>query len=344
MAMRGERSTSSRYPCARETAAAQAVGVGIAAWVTSPTDMGSAHRLGHRGGSLLCVPGPMPDTAGECGPTVAQARGTSHTDPQETDMSTIVEERTLGPVPSLRGTEQAPADTAPPRVATRRRPVADGIRAGLRDMAPVTVAIIPFAMVLGVAIDASIVPDLAGTVMAPIIYAGSSNFAALSVLDAGGAAITAVFTALVVNARFTMYGAALAARFAGQPRWFRWLAPWMIVDQTFALASARDERDPAWFRGYWIACGALIGVVYTAMVVVGVLLGPVVPSGVGLEFTIPALFVAMTVGHAKNRPAAVAALTSAAVTALALELPHGLGLLAGALAGAAAGVIARRMS
>lgn len=259
-------------------------------------------------------------------------------------MSTVVEQRPVVTLRPPRGTAEAPSDTAPPRVASRRRPFADGAHAGLRDMAPVTVAIAPFAMVLGVAIDASIVPDLIGTLMAPIIYAGSSNFAVLAVLDAGGAVITSVFTALVVNARFTMYGAALAGRFATQPRWFRWLAPWMIVDQTFALASARDEQDPVWFRGYWIACGALIGVVYTAMVVVGVLLGPIVPGGLGLEFTIPALFVALAVGHVKTRPAAVAAVTSAAVTALALELPHGLGLLAGALAGAFAGVIARRMS
>lgn len=255
-------------------------------------------------------------------------------------MSTIVEEAPGTPVGSIHDSTVRRADT----VAQEPTAFADGARAGLRDMSPVTVAIIPFAMVLGVAIDASVAPDFAGTIMAPLIYAGSATFAALSVLDAGGTAVTAIFTALVVNARFTMYGAALASRFAGQPRWFRWLGPWMIIDQTFALASAREERDPTWFRGYWLACGALIGVVYTAMLVAGVLLGPIVPTDIGLEFTIPALFVALAVGHMKTRPAVAAAVTSAAVTALALALPNGLGLLVGALAGATAGVIARRMS
>lgn len=236
----------------------------------------------------------------------------------------------------------APAATAPPKTTSPAR--AEGVRAGLRDIAPVTVAIIPFAMVLGVTIDASVVPDLVGAVMAPVLYAGSANFAAISVVDAGGTALTAAFTALVVNARFTMYGAALADRFRDQPRWFRWLGPWFIVDQTFALSSARAERDPVWFRAYWFAAAALIGVVFTAMAVVGILLGPVVPSGVGLEFTVPAMFVALSVSHMRDQPALAAAVAGASVTALALDLPHGLGLLAGAVAGAATGAIARRLS
>lgn len=238
-----------------------------------------------------------------------------------------------------------PAPAAAPEPPASATPTpADGARAGVRDMAPVTVAMVPFAMVLGVTIDASVVPDLVGATMAPLLYAGSANFAAISVLDAGGTALTAAFTALVVNARFTMYGAALAHRFRDQPRWFRWLAPWFIIDQTFALSSARTERDPAWFRAYWFAAAGLIGVVFTAMAVTGILLGPIVPSDIGLQFTVPALFVALGVTQVRDRPALAAAVAGASVTALALDLPHGLGLLAGAVAGATTGAIARRMS
>jgi 4-azaleucine resistance transporter AzlC len=232
-----------------------------------------------------------------------------------------------------------PATLAPAPSATRV-----GMRSGLRDMAPITVAIAPFAMVLGVAIGASVVPDLVGAVMAPVLYAGSSNFAAIAVLDAGGTALTAALTAMVVNIRFMMYGAALADRFADQPRWFRWLGPWFIIDQLFALASARDEQDPAWFRGYWLSAAALIGAIFTVMVVVGILLGPVLPTGAGLQFTVPAMFLALLVGQLRDKPALVAAIAGAGVTALALDLPHGLGLMAGAVAGAAAGAISRRMS
>jgi predicted branched-subunit amino acid permease len=246
----------------------------------------------------------------------------------------------------------APVD--PAEATTRVRPAvtmdgphdaaAAGARAGVRDMLPVALAVGPLALVLGVAIDASVVSDLAGVVAAPLIYAGSAHFAALSVSDAGGSAITAVLTALIVSVRFVMYGAALAPRFRGQPAWFRWLGPWTIVDQTFALASSRDDRGPAWFRGYWLAASALLGAGYTFMVAVGVVLGPVVPAGIGLDLTIPALFVAMLAGRVRDRPALVAVVVGGLVTALTLDLPHGLALPLGAVAGAAAAVLTRRTS
>ena len=249
-------------------------------------------------------------------------------------MSTIVEHRTAGDRARLTGGARA----------VRVGQIEDGARSGVRDMLPVAVAVAPFAMVLGIAIDASVVPDAVGALMAPLIYAGSANFAAVSVLDVGGPIVTAVATALIVNVRFTMYGAALAARFREQPGWFRWLGPWMIVDQTFAIAAARGATEPGWFRGYWMAAGTVLGGVYTMMVCAGIVLGPVVPADVGLDFTIPALFVAMLVGHLRDRPAAVAALVGGLVTALALELPHGLGLPVGAVAGALAGAVTRRSS
>ena len=74
------------------------------------------------------------------------------------------------------------------------------------------------------------------------------------------------------------------------------------------------------------------------------LVGAIVPSGSGLEFTFPAMFVAPAASQLRDGPAVVAAVTGAAVTALALELPYGLGLLIGALAGAAAVRRRRRTS
>lgn len=229
-----------------------------------------------------------------------------------------------------------------PRPAGRPVDASAGMRAGVRDILPIVVAVAPFALVLGVAIDASVVPDVAGAIAAPLIYAGSAHLAALSVLDAGGSALTALLTALVVNVRFAVYGAALAARFRDQPAWFRWLGPWTIVDQTFAITASRDEAGAAWFRGYWVTVGVLLGAGYTTMVGVGVALGPVVPANAGLELTIPALFVAMLVGRLRDRPTAVAVLVSGIVTVLALDLPHGLGLPSGGLAGATAAVMVRR--
>src|SRR5690606_36534610 len=101
---------------------------------------------------------------------------------------------------------------------------------------------------------------------------------------------------------------------------------------------------PAWFRGYWLAAGVVLGAGFTAMVGVGVALGPVVPATAGLHLAIPVLFLAMLVGRLRDRPTGAAVLVGGLVAALGLGLPHSLGLPAGALAGAAAALITRRIS
>lgn len=218
-----------------------------------------------------------------------------------------------------------------------------GARAGVRDILPIVVGLAPFALALGVVVDRSAVPDVAGWLASLPLYAGSSQFAVLSIIDAGGSAAGAIAAGLIINARLLMYGAALAPRFASQPRWFRWFGPSTIVDQTFALANTRRERDPAWFRGYWITAGAVLGVAYVGVIGVGILAGPVLPPRLALDFAVPVMFVAVLVPALRDAPRRAAALTGAVVTAAALVLPHGMGLLAGGLLGALAGVtIARR--
>jgi predicted branched-subunit amino acid permease len=132
-------------------------------------------------------------------------------------MSTIVEQP-LDVAALDRLVDEAPPA---PSASMARTPAAEGARSGVRDMLPITVAVLPLALVLGVATDASVVNDIAGFVSAPLIYSGSAQFALMSVLDGNGSAITAVLTALIVGVRFTMYGAALATHFRGQPGWFR---------------------------------------------------------------------------------------------------------------------------
>ena len=85
---------------------------------------------------------------------------------------------------------------------------------------------------------------------------GASQLALVTV--AGSASLWALCVAvLVINSRHIMYSAALASAFREQPRWFRWLAPWFLVDQIFALASVRPSHDPDSFRGYYLSCAVV---------------------------------------------------------------------------------------
>jgi predicted branched-subunit amino acid permease len=154
----------------------------------------------------------------------------------------------------------------------------------------------------------------------------------------------AVGTALVVNARHLMYSAALAPTFQSQPRWFRWLGPYFLIDQLFALTTVRPpDEEPESFRTYYLAAGATFWVLWSIVVAFGLLLGPVVPEAWNLEFAIPILFIGLLVLGIDHWPEMVSALVGAGVTYVAAGLPNRTGLLVGAFVGMIAGFAAERL-
>ena len=214
----------------------------------------------------------------------------------------------------------------------------------VRDLAPVFVGIIPFALLLGVATADADIPPGTGLVGSLLIYAGTANLSAVLLLQDGAGLLAVVATVAVVNARFVMYGAALEHRFRAQPGWFRWLAPHFLVDQTFAMAQARAGLDePRAFRRYWLALGFALGAAWVGTVAVGMALGPVLPAQSPLGFAAPALFIGMLVPQLAGCGAAVtAALTAGLTTLAASPAPNGSSVLIGSVAGVVAGTVAAR--
>ena len=231
-------------------------------------------------------------------------------------------------------------------VLDRTRSRTEGVldRDALRDIAPVVLSVLPFAAVIGVTIAQSpVVPAWAGLLAGPVIYAGSSQLAALTLLDGGAGIATILAMVAIVNARLSMYGAGVEPHFRHQPAWFRWLAPHFLVDQTFAIVDARrDLTDARRFRRYWLTAGLVLGIGWTAAMAAAVLLGPVIPTDSPLTFAATAVFVGLLVPRLRERAARRPAALAAIVALVAAPLPNGLGLLVGALAGIAPSLITPR--
>ena len=218
---------------------------------------------------------------------------------------------------------------------SRVRPEGVLDRDALRDILPITVSVVPFALVIGVTIArATALADGIGLWSGFAYYSGSAQLASVTLVAAGGGIPLVVGTTAIINARLLMYGAALQPRFADQPRWFRWLAPHFLVDQTYAISAARPELDdPDRFRRYWLTAGAVLGTGWMVAMTTGVLAGPVLPPLSALDFAVPAVFVGLLVPRLHEAPARRPAAMAAIAAVLASPLPHGLGLLVGALAG-----------
>ncbi len=221
--------------------------------------------------------------------------------------------------------------------AARRLPRLD--RAALSDAIPLVIPAIPFGFVLGLAITESDMPLWAAWLSSPLVFAGAAQLTMVTI--AGTASLWAIISAvLVINSRHVMYSAALASPFRDQPRWLRWIAPFVLIDQVFALAVVRRADPPASFQRYFLTIGLVFFTVWNLAVPLGMVLGPIIPASWQLDFAPVVMFAGLTLFAIKRVPAGCAALVGGFVSLVGAGLSDRLGILVGAVAGVAAGALA----
>src|SRR4051794_19444399 len=121
---------------------------------------------------------------------------------------------------------------------------------------PVVAAVTVFGVSYGVLSSAAGMPAWLAVLMSALVFAGSSQFAAVSIFAAGGAPIAAVVSGSLLNSRYLATGA-VAARVLGGPRWQRFLLAQLVVDESFALAvGAGTPEHPD--RRMLVASGAAL--------------------------------------------------------------------------------------
>ncbi len=212
-------------------------------------------------------------------------------------------------------------------------------RRAIADAIPLFLPAIPFGFVLGLAATEGEMPIAIGWSTSPLIFGGAAQLAVLTL--AGTASIWAVIVAgLVINTRHVMYSAALAPVFQRQPRWMRWLGPFMLIDQVFALTIAHVDRPPDEFRRYYLTCGLFFYVNWQWATALGMVVGPVVPDSWQLEFAPAIMFLGLVLIGINRVPQAVAAVVGGLVGLVTAGLHDRLGILIGAVAGIVAGAIA----
>ena len=150
-----------------------------------------------------------------------------------------------------------------------------------------------------------------------LTFTGASQFAAVSVVAAGGTTVAAVGGALLIGARNALYGPVVAPLLRGG-RVRRALAAHFVIDETTAVASAQvgtdRSRDAFWFTGLWLFAFWNVGTV------LGVVVGGAFedPGVLGLDAAFPAAFVAMLAPHLRTRPGQVAAIGGWAIALVAV--------------------------
>jgi branched chain amino acid efflux pump len=210
-------------------------------------------------------------------------------------------------------------------------------RDGIRAILPLMPAIVAFGASFGVLARAAGVDALAAVVMSATTFAGSAQFAVVSVLGAGGTAAAAIGAAVLLNGRYLPMAVAASGAFRGGPV-RRLLEAQLLVDESWALSS----REGGFDRKVLIGAGGLLYLGWNAGTAVGVIAGDSLadPATLGLDAAFPALFLALLVPLLRHRSTPVIAALLGAAIALALTpiTPAGVPVIA-ATAACAVGVL-----
>lgn len=141
---------------------------------------------------------------------------------------------------------------------------------------------------------------IAPIVMSVSTFAGGAQFAALSILTAGGGAAAAIAAGVLINARLLAMGFAVGPSLSGRAS-TRALKAQAVIDASFAISSRGDGTfDPGLLIGATIPQASA----WIAGTIIGVLGGSILTDtkALGLDSIFPAFYLALLAGELENHP------------------------------------------
>jgi len=168
------------------------------------------------------------------------------------------------------------------------------IRRGMKAATPVVMGYIPIAIAFGILASQVGLGIAEAAAMSVFVFAGSAQFIAVGMIGAGNSIGAIVVTTFLVNLRHLLMSAALSPHLRGlshkELAWFGF----QLTDETFALHSTRfREGVPDVLESF--ALNGTAQVSWVLGTIAGVLVGGVVSDvdGLGMDYTLPAMFIAL---------------------------------------------------
>ena len=212
---------------------------------------------------------------------------------------------------------------------------------GARAVAPLAMAIAALGIVFGYLARKAGLSAAQAIVMSATTFAGSPQFAAISVYSHGGTLLAAIVAAALLASRFAPMSATAGSAL---PRrlWQRFIFAQLVVDETWAVAYAGNARFE---RRVLVGAGVALYLVHVTATAVGATVGDVIgnPERLGIDAMAPALFVILIRPQLQSSRGWTVALASSAITLAAIPLvPPGAPLLIAIAASVGLGVYLQR--
>jgi len=211
---------------------------------------------------------------------------------------------------------------------------------GVRGELPILLGVTPFGMIYGVlALSAGLTP-LESQAMSSVVFAGSSQFMLVQLVNLGTPALIMIATGFVINLRHALYSLSVAPYLKGLSPLWKVLLSYLLTDEAYAVTIMRLQHQEQSEYKHWFLLGSGIALwsCWQLSTAAGIFLGAQVPPGWGLDFTLALTFIALAVPAISDTPALLAAIVAGITSILTRGLPYKLNLIAAAIAGITVGL------
>jgi len=215
----------------------------------------------------------------------------------------------------------------------------EGLSAGW----PICLGYVPIGMAFGVlAQKAGLTPVQIG-LMSILVFAGSAQFIAVSMIAAGASAAAIITTTFVVNLRHVLMSSALAVYLRAAHRGLLALYAYGVTDESFAVNLPRFN-DGAWSLSRALVVNHAANLTWFVSTVAGGIGGRFIPEGaLGIDYALIAMFICLLIYQIRARIHLIAAgIAGITAVGLALWIPGNTYIVIASIVAATAGVILQR--
>ena len=217
------------------------------------------------------------------------------------------------------------------------------IKDGIEAAWPICIGYIPLGIAFGILAQKAGFDLLDIGIMSTVVFAGSSQFIAVSMLSAGAAPLSIVLTTFAVNLRHVLMSSALAVYLHGVSRRFLSLFAYGVTDESFAVNIVRF-REGGWHRHQALALNQAANFTWIASTVLGGYGGQfIAPGSFGIDYALSAMFLCLLVFQLQGRMHLLtAAIAGLLATAVSILLPGNSFVIIASLLGATLGYALKR--
>lgn len=211
---------------------------------------------------------------------------------------------------------------------------------GLAAAWPICLGYIPIGLAFGVLAQKAGLGAIEIFLMSLLVFAGSSQFIAVSMLDSGAALTSIVLTTFTVNLRHLLMSSALAVYFKKSSQKKLSLLAYGVTDESFAVNYSRLKTGK-WDLDRSLVLNHTANMAWIISTVTGGFGGQFIPAGAfGIDYALPAMFICLLVFQLNGRKYLfVAILAGVFAVFLSLLLPGNMYVVIASILAATSGIV-----